>query len=315
MHISPLVLKSLLALSLITLSACATVPYKYGEDIESVNTLMLKENEKQIVRGRPVGFVDGLGHYFFSIPSKLILWSWKVENHDISTDTESAISKYLVDNDLNNVKIRINQYSPGSEWQRLFKNRDMPGFFRFTVGFVSTTLYTILPGRVFGGDHYNPYTNSISLYSDSPGIALHEAAHAKDFVKKPRGFKGWYALMRILPFFSLYQEAVATGDAIGYTREESLPDREKEAYKILYPAYLTYVSGEGLRFVSIDLWISYIAQFTLAIPGHIVGRIKAAHVEDQSSKISYLYNQPATPDDYLGNWYMGTWELHYDSVF
>ena len=40
--------------------------------------------------------------------------------------------------------------------------------------------YTIFPGRVFGGDRYNPFTNTINLYSDHPSIALHEAAHAKD---------------------------------------------------------------------------------------------------------------------------------------
>jgi hypothetical protein len=153
------------------------------------------------------------------------------------------------------------------------------------VGVVTTSVYTVLPDRFFagflGGDNYNPYTNTINLYSDNPAVALHEAAHAKDFAAKSRGFRGWYALMRLLPLMPLWQEARATSDAVGYTIEEQMDEDRREAYKVLYPAYSTYIAGEGLRWVSLDLWVSYAAQLAVAIPGHITGRIKAALVEDR----------------------------------
>jgi len=267
------------------LPACATVPYHYGSDRENVEFKQIRPAETQIDRGRPVAFVDGAGHYVVSLPTKLILLNWQVDNHRISSETESVLTDYLKANGLTGVKVRLNQYAPGGEWQRLFKNTEMPGFFKYTVGVVSTSIYTVLPDRFFagflGGDNYNPYTNTINLYSDNPAVALHEAAHAKDFAAKSRGFRGWYAFMRLLPLMPLWQEGRATGDAVGYTIEEKTPERRKEAYKVLYPAYSTYIAGEGLRWVSLDpWWVSYAVQLAVAIPGHITGRIKAALVEE-----------------------------------
>jgi len=87
--------------------------------------------------------------------------------------------------------------------------------------------------------------------------------------------------MRLLPLMPLWQEAKATGDAIGYTKEEQMVEDRKQAYKVLYPAYTTYISGEGLRWISADIWISYAAQLAVAIPGHVTGRIKASMVDDE----------------------------------
>lgn len=226
--------------------------------------------------GRSVPVLDGLGHYLFSLPSKLLLLNWQIDNHDISPETEQALRQYLTENHLENVKIRINQYAPGGEWHRLINNTGMPGFFRFTIGALSAGIYTILPGRLFGGDSYNPYTNTINLYSDSTPVALHEAAHAKDFTNRSRKFRGWYALMGILPFMPLYQEAKATGDVIGYTREQDLITSEKDAYQTLYPAYATYIAGEGIRWLTLDPWAGITITLAVTIPAHIAGRIKAS---------------------------------------
>ena len=259
-------------------TGCATVPYSYGVP-EGRRSQTVMDHRGQIERGRPHGFVDGLGHYFFSLPSKLILWNWRVDNHKILPHTESTIVDYLEANGLSSVKVRLNQYAPGGEWIRLARNRDMPGFFRWTAGALTVAMYTILPGRIFGGDNYNPYTNTVNLYSDIDAIALHEAAHAKDFAVKPRGARGWYALMRILPIAPLYQEARASGDAIGYCIDQEMDDTRAEAYRVLYPAYMTYVAGEPFRWLPAEAWMSYAAEAALALPGHVVGRIKAAGVE------------------------------------
>jgi len=257
---------------------CATVPYHYRvAGYEGAPPV--PDRYGQIERGRPNGFIDGLGHYFFSLPAKLILWNWRVDNHRISVDTEKTIREYLAANDLGPVKVRLNQYAPGGEWIRLVRNPDMPGFFRYTIGAVTVTLYTILPGRIFGGDNYNPYTNTVNIYSDLDAIVLHEAAHAKDFAAKSRGFRGWYGLMRLLPLAPLYQEARASGDAIGYCLDREMADTAVQAYKVLYPAYMTYVAGEAFRWIPAEPWVSYAAEAALALPGHVVGRIKAAGVE------------------------------------
>ncbi|OHB28587.1 MAG: hypothetical protein A2X84_03635 [Desulfuromonadaceae bacterium GWC2_58_13] len=266
----------------VVLAGCAAVPYPYGRDIEGPKALALRDRESQIERGRPIAFVDGLGHYFFSLPTKLILWNWSVENHRITPETEQALCDYLAANDLRQVKVRLNEYAPGGEWSRLVRNREIGGGWRYTLGVLSTVFYTIFPGRVFGGDHYNPYTNTISIYSDHPSIALHEGAHAKDFAQ--RELKGLYAASRMIPLFPLYQEAWATGDAIGFHRDQQAAEAEKNDYRVLYPAYGTYIAGESLGIASWFGPISYpvelAVQAAVAIPGHVVGRIKASQVDE-----------------------------------
>lgn len=275
------VLLSLMFLTLFLWTGCARVPYAYSADTATTTTLRFQEGERQFGRGEPVPFVDGLGHYVLSLPTKLLLWNWSVDNHRISPETEQALAQYLEANRLPNVKVRINQYEPRAEWRRLALNKDMPGFWRFTLGVVSCAYYMILPGRLFGGDYYNPYTNTINIYSDHAAIVLHEGAHAKDFAGRGRQAKGWYAFLRLLPLVPLYQEAVATGDAIGYLKDRREVPKEKAAYKILYPAYCTYIAGEGLQWVRAAWWVPYAVTAVAVIPGHIVGRIKAHGVKEE----------------------------------
>lgn len=183
------------------------------------------------------------------------------------------------------MKVRLNQYAPGAEYRRLFRNKSVGAGWRYTIGLISVTFYTIVPGRFFaglvGGDNYNPYTNTINLYSDHVSVALHEGGHGKDFAET--NHKGTYAAARLLPLVPLVQEAYATGDAIGYHRWKGLTEEEKADYKSLYPAYGTYVGGEVLRWVPVGWVVSYSLTAASAIPGHIAGRIKAAHVEEKPS--------------------------------
>lgn len=265
-------------------SGCALAPYRplpLGAGGSAF--LPLAKGEPQIERGRPVGWVDGLGHYFFSLPSKLLLLNWKVENHRISLGTEAAIQEYLAVNNMRNVKVRLNQYAPGGEWRRLVKNQGMPAGWRYTLGVVTCVWYTIFPGRVFGGDHYNPYTNTISIYSDLKPVVLHEGAHAKDFKRRRRGFRGWYSLLGALPLVTLYQEAIASGDAIAYTQYTRRTRDERESYKVLYPAYGSYLGSTGATFADPVWWAQYAAVYGTAWTMNIVGRIKAAFVHGPSA--------------------------------
>lgn len=256
---------------------CATVPYTYSKNIEVENTLKIRPNRSQIERGRPNKFLDASGWIWpGSLLSKLFLWNIKVDSHYIAEETENTLRQYLADNDLNNVKIRLNQYYPGDEWRRLFKNKSVGAGWRYTLGIISVTFYTILPQRFFGGDNYNPYTNTVSIYSDHGAIAVHEGGHSKDFAKKK--YKGSYAAIYMVPFVSLYHEAKATNDALGYMRAESAIGDQKDAYKILYPAYATYIGSNIGDFLSAPY--AYALQAGLMIPAHAVARIKAATLKE-----------------------------------
>jgi hypothetical protein len=277
-------------LAVVLVSGCnvfptAAEPYEYGAGLEGIDALKLKPSEPQAERGNPHEFLDWAGHNIVSLPSKIILWNWNVANHNISTETEEILMQYLDDNDLRNVKVRLNDYSPGDEWRRLAKNRSVGGFWRFTLGAVSVVYYTILPDRFFagliGGDSYNPYTNTIHLYSDHPAIAIHEAGHAKDFAGQDD--KGLYAAMRLLPLVPLIQESRATSDALGYVADKNMAKEEEKGYEILYPAFGSYIpsgiAGAAYDYIPIDYGVTLVVNGVSIVTGHIVGRVKADEVE------------------------------------
>jgi hypothetical protein len=143
---------------------------------------------------------------------------------------------------------------------------------------------------VIGGDHYNPFTNTVHLYSDVQGIAVHEAGHSKDFAR--RRYKGTYAAFYLLPVTPLWYEAIATNDALSYLRVEGTLSDEQAADRILYPAYGTYV-GNSLGY-AVPAWGNplYIVG---VVGGHVAGRIQARRIEEErpAGVQQVNYEQPA----------------------
>lgn len=258
-------------------SGCASVPYRLGASQSYRTSAELEARattESQIERGRPNAVLDGVG-WVLGIPNKIILWDHRIESHHVGAQTESVMADYLAKNELTSVKVRLNQYHPGDDWQRLAANDSVGAGWRYTLGALSVLGETIIPGRIFGGDHFNPYTNTIHVYSDVPAIAVHEAGHSKDFAQ--REWKGTYAAAYLLPIVPLYHEAQATNDALGYLLTETDERTQKDAYEILYPAYGTYV-GNALGSVA----TGGAPYFASVIGGHILGRMKSSQVEDGS---------------------------------
>lgn len=301
---------ALFALVAVAQVACATRPYVPSSDPEGALTLALQQGEPQIERGAPSAWVDGFGHYLFSLPAKLVLLDWRVDNHDVAIETEQSLQAYLAANGLCNVKVRLNQYAPGGEWRRLFKNREMPVGWRYSLGLLSTTFYTIFPERLFagfpiigGGDHYNPYTNTISIYSDRRPIVLHEGGHAKDFaVREGRHWKGLYAGARSIPIagllVALWQEAIATNDALSWDGERGDPADLRRAYRSLYPAYGTYLGGTAQQVASffVGSWVPYAIQYGVVVAGHAVGQTRALFVPDDPEPEPALKSPEARPE-------------------
>ena len=269
---------------------CTKAPYVYhlkqeenssvqqvGSDSDVPTVAKLGSSEDPMFeRGERYVLLDEGASWTFGIFSKLLIWNTSVDNHDISKETESALEGYFKKNNIDDVKVRMNQYAPMDEWSRLWHNDSVGVLWRATFGAVSTLLYTLLPGRIFGGDNYNPYTNTISIYSDHPAIALHEGGHAKDFANIK--WKGTYAAMGILPFFSLYTESEATGDVLGYYEANQCFPQKSAAYKVLYPAYATYVGGETMSLLVPASPVSSIIAMAFVVPAHVIGRINAANV-------------------------------------
>lgn len=269
--------RMLLCLSFLMFTGCATVPYREGVRFDDPRLPPAPHWDAQIVRGRPNRVLDASDWVWpGSWLGKLILWDRRVDNHKIGEETEEVMRRYLAANELTHVKVRLNQYDPGGEFRRIRHNKSMGAGWRYTIGMVSWLHYTILPGRFFGGDHYNPYSNTINLYSDIPAIAVHEGGHAKDLAN--RKWKGTYSFAYVLPLVNLHHEALASNDALGYLRAHESEALQREGYRLMHPAYGTYLGANaGIFFPDYNLPIYAGA----VLGGHITGRVTAAGIPDE----------------------------------
>lgn len=268
----------LAGMMMVFMSGCATQkPYRYGVETESPLTYRLPEGEPQIVYGRPNAFLDASDWIWpGSWISKIILWDRRVDRHQISPETEEILVRYLEANGLSDVKVRFNSVNAPDELRRTVRNRAVAPGWRYTLGMIAWVQYMIMPGRFFGGDNFNPWSNTINLYSDIPAIALHEAGHAKDFAS--RRFKGTYAAIYMLPLVPLYHEAQASNDALSWLREEETLALQREGYRIMHPAYGTYVGGAFGDFIPPPYNMAAVA--IGAAGGHITGRVRGATLPD-----------------------------------
>lgn len=257
-------------------SSCVSVPYQRLDRLALARpSPTTPPGEPQFERGRPNKALDSVG-WVIGIPSKIILLDRRMDNHRVSTTTEGALRTYLEYNGLTDVKVRVNQYAPQREFRRLVRNKGVGWGWRYSLGIFSWLYGTILPGRIFGGDNYNPYTDTISLYSDVPAVALHEGGHAKDF--SGQRLRGTYAFAYMMPAFSLYAEGQASTDAISYLYAHGSAEEEKEAYRTLFPAMGTYVGG---MFSTGPVALLSPWYYAGVVPGHIIGRFRAADVDEQ----------------------------------
>jgi len=271
----------LLGWSLATSLGCATHPLS-PRPIPLAEARFLPpvtDDRPQIQRGKARPILDATG-WVFGIPGKILLWDRRVDNHRIGYETETMLAQYLDQNELEGVRVSLNQYRPGEDWSRLVRNKSVGPGWRYTLGTLSVLGETLLPGRLFGGDHYNPYTNTIHLYSDLPAIALHEAAHAKDFAR--RQWKGTYAAAYLLPIAPLYHESIATADVFAYLEAQSTPEQQAAAARVLYPAYGTYVGSAAGVIVPPQSNPLYIAS---VIGGHVVGRRASARILSEAQTL------------------------------
>jgi hypothetical protein len=278
----------LLAASLICAAGCVQTgaPYWPTEPYQVERQLPIEDAGPRIEEGRPIAWLDGLNHYVFSLPTKLVLWNWQALDHRLPEESSTLLSHYSDLNGLYTVKVRHNQYDPIGEWHRLRHNRNIGAGYRYTLGLLSWTLYTIFPGRLFAGfpiigigDHFNPFTNTIHVYSSDPAILLHEAGHAKDYLGHRHRGTG-FALPRLLPGIDLIQEETASSDAIHYLQCVDEHEREVDAYRSLYPAYSTYVASY--------LPGGVLVTAPVVVTGHVMGRIRAGAREDEIEEQAYL---------------------------
>jgi hypothetical protein len=228
----------------------------------------------QFEHGQPRKVVDAVG-WVFGIPKKVILWDRRAVNHRVSPETEQHLAEYLAANGLYTTKVRINQYDPIGEWRRLRANKEVGAGWRYTVGAFGTLAYTLIPGRMFGSDGYNPYTDTINVYSDIPCLAQEQGSYAKLVHARPH--PGTYAALTSLPIVQLWPEKKSKNDVLDYTLENGTPEQHEEATRVLYAEYGAEVGGQTSLILGSNLPLTLAG----AGLGHVAARLNGnATAED-----------------------------------
>lgn len=222
----------------------------------------------------------------FSIFKKLLLWNFNVNSGNVSQRVLDKMKLYLEHNNLYDVQVSVNQYKPQMVWERTFSNPKTSLLSKIFLGIPNCLLYTLSFDKLTGltGDHYDPLSNTVHVYSNDLSIALHECGHAKDFNSRKNPIL--YSLIGeifssipvvgdyLAPLPSLSYEYIASSDAINFLKDTDSLNEVKKAYKTLIPAYFTYVGStiSKIAMATGNYPIAKISYFSSIIFGHIVGR-------------------------------------------
>lgn len=226
----------------------------------------------EVERGEPRELLDGVG-WVVGLPNKLLLLDTRADNHDVSPQTVAETTALLAARDVDGVMVRVNQYDPVGEWRRLAKNDRVGLPWRATVGVVYTLGYSVLPGRVFGGDWYNPFTDTVHVYSDVPALAMEQAAQAYDTHR--RSHPGLYSATKLLPLVGLVHEARAKEVVLEHVDQHGTIEAQAEARRVLAPQMGREVGGQAAMFLPQG---DALFSLTGAAIGHVVGRVQAERI-------------------------------------
>ena len=249
----------------IVCSGCASVPYKCGNFHDTHDD---SPAEIAFEYGKPQKFLDDVA-WLTGIWSRVLTMNTRVNTHELSEENKEKLIAYLKVNELDDVLVRVNQYDPKGEWRRLRENERIGLGWRYSVGLLSMAHYTLLPGRVLGGDQYNPFTNTLSINSDVAAVALHEAAYAKDI--HSRQLPGSYAVINEFPILSLWRHTTGVNDVIGYAQTNDDWMIEHETYRVVYPQigiHTTAGTGPLMPF-----WDGILVSVAGATCGHATGQM------------------------------------------
>lgn len=268
---------------LLVASGCAKLPYQYGGNAGAA-------------ADRSVAVHYGDAHPRLDKAARIVQWPKRLfkrnklaDPGEVSTETVESLTTYLEKNDLADVKVDVSEYRPAEQWARLRDNTHFSPGMRYTFGSLGVLRYTLLPDRVFSHNAYYPYTNTLSLNSNEPGLALHEAAIAKAVYK--RRFPGLYAATVALPGLSLGPRIEATSDVLSYAQTEADWKLEKETYQDVYPRIAGHGGDAASTFVPV-WWAGPALSLAGSAAGTVAGKAvikrREAELAEQQDRVDHL---------------------------
>lgn len=264
-------------LLMLALIGCARGPYRYGEFSGNGSSVA----EVVIERGEPNKRLDRM--------SDVVSWPRRTlfpelpDKRDIHPETIEQVAEYLEKNDLHGVRVSVRDYQPREQWHRLRESQVVPPLTKYTIGSLSVVSYTLLPGRVFGRNSYNPYTDTLYVNSEAPALLVHEAAFAKNVRKQP--LPGIYAVSSHLPLLAAWSEVDGAREVIGYAQTEQNWDLEQQSYREVYPK-VGAVTMRGTAALAPVWWGGPLISLAGGAVGGAAGRAALANRENEMHSAS-----------------------------
>jgi hypothetical protein len=207
--------------------------------------------------------------------------------------------EYLVLNELPDVQIDVREYDPAEQWRRLRANQRIHPAWKYSFGSISHLTYTWLPGRVFHYDSYNPYTNTLTINSATPSMALYEAAEAK--IIRDRRRPGAYLAACYLPVFPLVNDVRVANDVLSYSRVQQEWELEKELYPQIYSAFGRDLVSQATSLVPGTAYMPFYYKPILLVAGRVAGNASGHAVlkeRELERKLMGLLDTPGAPRHY-----------------
>ncbi len=180
--------------------------------------------------------------------------------------------EYLLANGMDDVFIDVRIHDPRRQWQRLRANDRLHPLFRYTGGILSWMRYTLIPRTVLRSNHFDPFTNTLSLNSADPARAILEAARAKEFQRDRWVGRGAYAILQYLPLVPLIHETRSASDALSYSEHHLEGQLLNELYPVAYARIGSTAVSEALSLVTLSPGAPLFARPLLIGSGNLTGR-------------------------------------------
>ena len=180
---------------------------------------------------------------------------------------KETIKLLAKDKNLDNTEVYLNDVHPLDNLVKVWKNK-RTGIGTKLLGTVQSPLID-MQTALMRADHYNPFSDTATVFTNEPGILAHELGHAQDF--NSREYPGLYALSRGVPivnwFTTPYQEYIASEKAMKtLNKNKAISDEElNRAGSILSAGFGSYAGNIAGELVG--------APGALALPGAWVGRL------------------------------------------
>jgi hypothetical protein len=191
-------------------------------------------------------------------------------------------SDYLDSNGLKGVYLDVREYNPREQWNRLLNNDRVSPFWKYTGGTLYHIGYCVLPGRAFGLDSYNGFTNTLSVNSLSPPRALFHAGYVKKLYDQR--YPGSYMAMNWLPVMPLIRDTSVSSDVLTYSRAIQDSNLENQLYPQVYGRLGGDAVSQATSLIPGMAYMPFYMSPILTGTGRIAGRITGRAIADNRTK-------------------------------